>query len=159
MKVRLKPYNPSAGCLRKTYTAPWGDTYVAGIWYNLEDVHAAHCDYLRTVRQRNRDEGSLLAFDVVDEAGARALQRAEDAASVERVATPPSEDMAPRAPLSKPGSKEDGALNQPPPSHELSEKKPAKPRAKSSKPRAKSATRKTARKSTSGTRSARKRGG
>jgi hypothetical protein len=120
MKVRLKPHNPDAGNLMRSYTAPWGDTFNAGVWLEIADSNKGHLEYLRGVRQRNRDVSSLFAFDVCTESEARAIRRAEEAAAAGYVAVVRAEDQGPRAPLTKPGVQQDKELNQPTPTHELS---------------------------------------
>lgn len=119
MKVRLKPYNPRIGCVRKSVSPPWGGTiFKHGVWYNVTDEAALA--WLRTERQYPGNPRSQLAFDVVDETSARALIRAEEAEAQGKV-----QPVQPVRPEARPPTPKrvsvgiDHDLNLPSPTHEL----------------------------------------
>lgn len=105
MMVRLQPYNPRAGRVRKRFGFA-GIVFEAGTgWYAVDRDVAEH---LGGVRQRDGDEHSAPAFDVATEEEARKLddreqikakaQRPVDEAKIvdaRRSAPPPKQATAP----------------------------------------------------------------
>lgn len=118
-KVRLKPHNPARGHVMRDYTAaPWGKKFKAGVWYTVLAVQA---EYLRTITQVYEDPHSGLAFDVVTQEEAEAIQAREEAEALGLVHDDAAEPE-PIMPTMPAGGAvtEDRALNQPRPLHELS---------------------------------------
>jgi len=168
MKVRLRPYNPAIGNVKRAHGAPFKDangqaiTYQAGVWYDLDDDEEEAIAYLRGIRQVSRDPGSPLAFDVCTEEEAEKLQAEEEVIGVVRRAeTPPSETSGPV----QVKQRKDATLNAPRPKHELSAaavaktKEPPKAKPRPAKPSASkaSAGSKTPKKSTAKKKAAPKR--
>lgn len=60
--VRLKPYDPQNGCVRKTYMVGGAQFKGENGWY---EVGGDTVEQLREVRQRENDVKSPLAFDIV----------------------------------------------------------------------------------------------
>jgi hypothetical protein len=119
MKIRLKPFDPNAGALKRDYTAPWGEKFFAGRWYDYDDELTEYLAYLKTVRQVNNDLNSPLAFDVVTEDRARVIRATEKMVDIEQISSS-ADDEAPRAPTAPVrGAKVDRGLNAPPAEHEL----------------------------------------
>lgn len=82
--VRLKPYDPRRGFVLRRFTYLGIRFQSSRGWYRVEKRVA---DYLRAVREVETDLHSPLAFDVLSEAEARALETSEaDAAKQKRSA-------------------------------------------------------------------------
>lgn len=117
--VRLKPYKPEAGQVKKTYNAPWGFTYREGVWY-VEPTPLAEerCAYLRTVHMNSCDEYSPLAFNICTREEAQQIKLYEESGELEKVRQA-SRPIAPPAPTTEaaPAMSED--LNLPAPRSEL----------------------------------------
>ncbi len=68
MMVRLKPYDPSKGHLRKTWSVfGWKQGFAEGDWHRIP---APNAEYLRLTAKANNGRGAPCAFDIctVDEA-------------------------------------------------------------------------------------------
>jgi hypothetical protein len=85
MLVRLKSFDPRRGNVLRRYTYAGIKFHQERGWYRVNKDVAA---YLRTVHQVAGDEVSPLAFDVLTEDDAKALEAREEAdAKVRRTAT------------------------------------------------------------------------
>ena len=75
MLVRLKPFDPRRGHVLRRFTYRGVKFHEERGWYRVEPVVAA---YLKTVRQVGNDPHAPLAFDVLSEEEARALDAREE---------------------------------------------------------------------------------
>ena len=81
--VRIKPYNPRKGCVLRKYThVPTSKKFDESLgWYIVDDSVAAE---LVRVRQREGDEQSPMAFDIVDAKTAREIDAKEKKDAIAR---------------------------------------------------------------------------
>jgi len=84
MLVRLKPYDPQRGHLKKDYTFR-GQRYESNRWYEVDDSIAAE---LSEVHQHEIRPYSPMAFDVMSRADAVMMEHEERRKKLEEVATP-----------------------------------------------------------------------
>ncbi|OHD18504.1 MAG: hypothetical protein A2Y38_13880 [Spirochaetes bacterium GWB1_59_5] len=74
MLVRLKPYDAKRGILCRRYTVFGHRFDESRGWYKVPDEWAK---YVKDLHQDQNDPDSPMLFDVVDEAGAKAMEEAE----------------------------------------------------------------------------------
>lgn len=117
--VRLKPYSPAKGQVKRTYNSPWGFTYKAGTWYvEPDDLAEERGAYLATVRMNSCDDFSPKAFNICTRKEAERIKLYEESGELEKVISA-SEYAVPPAPTDTAPAKTSQDLNLPSPKSEL----------------------------------------